>query len=71
MAHHEKKHCPRCAKPFECKPGSITQCQCFGIQLTTEQKSFIEDRYADCLCRDCLVQLQSHIELFKERFIYR
>jgi len=69
MCQHETKHCPRCKKTFECKPGNITQCQCFGITLTAEQKAYIEQRYNDCLCRGCLVQLQNDAALFKEKFI--
>lgn len=68
---HETKNCPRCGKTFECKPGNITQCQCFGMELTIEEKAFIEQRYNDCLCRSCLEQLKNQVELFKEKFIYR
>lgn len=71
MCTYENKTCPRCKKPFECKPGNITQCQCFGIKFSIEQKAYIEQRYSDCLCRDCLGTLQNEIELFKEKFIYR
>lgn len=71
MCRHETKNCPRCNMAFECKPGNITQCQCFGIVMTTEQKAYIELRYNDCLCRNCLIQLQNEVELFKEKFIYR
>ncbi len=71
MCQHETKNCPRCKKAFECKPGNITQCQCFGITMTVEQKAYIELRYSDCLCRNCLTQLQNEVELFKEKFIYR
>ena len=71
MCTHENKTCPRCKKPFECKAGNIAQCQCYGIVLTIEQKAFIEQRYNDCLCKDCLTTLQSDMELFKEKFIYR
>ncbi len=71
MWQHETKYCPRCKKAFECKPGSITQCQCFGIIMTAEQKAYLELRYNDCLCRNCLTQLQNEVELFKEKFIYR
>lgn len=71
MCQHETKNCPRCNKAFECKPGNITQCQCFGIVMTTEQNAYIELRYSDCLCRNCLIQLQNEVELFKEKFIYR
>ncbi|HPG10255.1 MAG TPA: cysteine-rich CWC family protein [Chitinophagaceae bacterium] len=71
MSLHETKICPRCSNPFFCKPGNITQCKCFGIPLTTEQKAYIEQRYPDCLCKNCLAQLQNEVELFKEKFIYR
>ncbi len=71
MCQHETKNCPRCKTAFECKAGNITQCQCFGITMTVEQKAYIELRYNDCLCRNCLTQLQNEVELFKEKFIYR
>jgi hypothetical protein len=31
----------------------------------------LEQYYTDCLCRNCLLQLQSRVEIFKEKFIYR
>ncbi|HEX7904928.1 MAG TPA: cysteine-rich CWC family protein [Chitinophagaceae bacterium] len=71
MCQHEIKNCPRCNKAFECKPGNITHCQCYGLTLTIEQKAFIEERYTDCLCSNCLLQLKNQVELFKEKFIYR
>jgi hypothetical protein len=58
MCQHETKTCQRCNEPFECKPGSITQCQCFGLMLTTEQRAFLEQKYTDCLCRKCLQEIQ-------------
>ncbi|MBK7291076.1 MAG: cysteine-rich CWC family protein [Chitinophagaceae bacterium] len=67
MSLHETKYCLRCKKQFECKPGNISQCQCFGIKLTAEQKAFIELRYSDCLCNSCLTILQSDLELFEEK----
>lgn len=71
MCNHEQKSCPRCKAAFECKPGNITHCQCFGFKFSEEQKKFIGERYADCLCKDCLQVLQSEVELFRERFIKR
>jgi hypothetical protein len=71
MCQHETKKCPGCKQTFECKPGNITQCQCFGIQLTLEQKVYIEQRYNDCLCRDCLQYLQQEVTLFKEKFFFK
>jgi len=67
MCLHETKNCPRCKQAFECKPGNITQCQCYGIQLTAELKAFIEQRFNDCLCRDCLQYLQQEFNLSEEK----
>jgi len=71
MCQHEIKKCPRCHDPFECKPGNIAQCQCYGIELNTEQRVYIEQRYDDCLCRDCLEYLSVELNLFKEKYIFR
>ncbi len=71
MCQHETKKCPRCNAAFECKPGNITQCQCFGITISNELKKHIEERYSDCLCRACLLQLQNEVMFFKEKFILR
>jgi len=70
MPLHEEKSCPRCNKPFECKAGDITQCQCYGIQLSVEERAFVEARYKDCLCADCLLQLKNRYLLFKEKYLY-
>ena len=69
MCNHEQKICPRCQGQFECKPGSITQCQCFEVRLTAEQRVYIEQRYPDCLCKKCLTDLQKEFELSKEKII--
>jgi hypothetical protein len=71
MCAHETKNCPRCGNGFECKPGSITQCQCFGVNLSVGQKAYLEEKYNDCLCKTCLLKLREEFELFKERFIYQ
>jgi hypothetical protein len=47
MPQHENKSCPRCNKTFECKVGNVLECQCSQIQLSYEEKVFIEDKYAD------------------------
>jgi len=70
MSSHETKICPRCKLTFECKPGNITQCQCFGITVKPELKAFLEQRYNDCLCRDCLNYLQQGQNLFKEKYFF-
>jgi hypothetical protein len=62
MCQHETKHCGRCNTPFECKVGNISQCQCSGIQLTDDAKTFISANYSDCLCRNCLLTIQKENE---------
>ncbi len=54
MACHETKYCPRCNEAFECKPGNITQCQCYGLTFSDTEKDYISNTYNDCLCRNCL-----------------
>lgn len=58
MSQHETKSCGRCNTPFECKAGNITECQCSSISLTPEESQFIAGKYADCLCRDCLLAIK-------------
>jgi hypothetical protein len=67
MCLHETKSCPGCKRAFECKPGNITQCQCYGIALTAEIKAYIEQHFNDCLCRDCLEELQQEPTFLKEK----
>jgi len=71
MCRHETKSCPRCKAAFECKAGSIVQCQCFGIELSIEQRAYIDQRYSDCLCRNCLKDLSNELNLFIEKYIFR
>lgn len=58
MSLHEVKYCPKCSKPFECKPGNITQCQCFEVELSCEESQFIVQQFSDCLCKLCLIELK-------------
>jgi len=71
MCAHEQKVCPRCSNKFECKLGSVTECQCYGISLTVEENAFIESRYDDCLCRNCLIELRNRYVLFKEKLFLK
>jgi hypothetical protein len=69
MCKHEENNCPRCNKPFECKVGDITNCQCYGISFTPEEKTFIAERYNSCLCAACLNELKNKYVVFKEKFL--
>lgn len=53
---HEIKNCPCCGDSFECKVGSITQCQCWAVQLDEEELQFIREKYETCLCAKCMIQ---------------
>ena len=65
MSLHETKYCPRCGEEFECKPGNITQCQCFTVNLTKQEMQLIRELYDDCLCRQCLIELKGKIKRYK------
>lgn len=69
MCKHEDKYCPRCNIAFECKVGNITQCQCYGIVLKDEERAFISSQYQDCLCANCMKELQT--EYNKGKFVSR
>jgi hypothetical protein len=65
MPQHESKNCPRCSRNFECKVGNIAECQCSQVNLTHEERVFIEEKYIDCLCGQCLQALQFENKLHK------
>ncbi len=70
MCKHEEKYCPRCKAAFECKVGDIMHCQCYGLGLTAEEQGFLADRYEDCLCRNCLLELKQRVVLFREKYFF-
>ncbi|MEO1049561.1 MAG: cysteine-rich CWC family protein [Bacteroidota bacterium] len=60
MPEHEVKKCPRCGKPFECKVGAISLCQCAHVQLNDEERQHLREQYSDCLCASCMIE-EKHI----------
>ena len=68
MPFHETKACPRCSAPFQCKVGAISHCDCSSVTLTLEEQAFIEGKYNDCLCLNCLKDLKNKYILFKEKY---
>jgi hypothetical protein len=69
MPQHETKKCPRCTRAFECKVGNIAECQCSKIALTHEERVFIESKYMDCLCWQCLQALRFEHKLHKSHML--
>lgn len=65
MPQHENKPCPRCNQTFECKVGNIAECQCSSVTLSYEERVFIEGKYTDCLCAECLQTLQFQYKLHR------
>jgi len=52
--------------------GSITECQCYGVELNDEERGFIEELFGeDCLCRSCLLELKNQYFLFKKKYIFK
>ena len=68
MSLYEHKYCPRCSHAFECKVGNITQCQCYGVPFTPEERTYIDKLFTDCVCRTCLLELKN--DFAQERFAF-
>lgn len=56
---HDEVTCPRCGIIYECKVGSINLCQCTAIELTEEQRHYINSLFSSCLCASCLLALRT------------
>ncbi|MBQ8101163.1 MAG: cysteine-rich CWC family protein [Paludibacteraceae bacterium] len=58
-----QKHCPRCGQPFAClHDDDIRLCQCAGIRLSAGARAYISSSYSDCLCRNCLMNIEKHFQ---------
>ncbi len=52
-----EKICSRCDQQLECKVEDIANCACTKIQLADQTKQFLKQTYYDCLCNDCLTNI--------------
>ncbi len=59
MNKKENTYCKRCDATFECKANDILNCQCNGITLSENTKTFISETKYNCLCANCLNELES------------
>ena len=59
---HEEKICPRCQNTFECAVGNITLCSCSTVKLSKATTVFLANSSTDCLCKNCLADLNQKIE---------
>lgn len=60
---HEPKICPRCCRVFECKVGSVEQCQCVAIKIDDRVQDFVQKKFADCLCVTCLLEISNEYNM--------
>ena len=54
---HELKYCGRCFVQFTCKVGDVLTCQCSSVQLSQFTKDFLLETKYDCLCANCISEL--------------
>ena len=66
MEKHEEKSCPKCDASFECKMGDIVNCQCNSVQLNADTISFLSQTYFDCLCKNCLAEIEHDVNSSKK-----
>lgn len=60
------KNCDRCHTTFECKTDSIDTCQCSSVELTEETKIYLAKTSYNCLCENCLTEVNRYAEWKKE-----
>lgn len=53
------KNCSRCQKEFSCQANDISNCQCNAIELDESCKTFLAKTNYDCLCINCLHELNT------------
>ncbi|MFN8250921.1 MAG: cysteine-rich CWC family protein [Ferruginibacter sp.] len=59
MCSHEQKTCEHCGASFECRVGNISNCQCYTVKLTDQERDFIASRYGDCICAGCMTAMKN------------
>lgn len=63
MPSHESKVCPRCQSGFECKVGSVLECQCSSVFLSASEQDYLATRYDECLCVNCMIEVQTEFSI--------
>ncbi len=55
------KICERCNKKFKCIPEDIINCECSKFQLNQQTQAILKEKYMDCLCSSCLIELYKEL----------
>lgn len=58
-------NCKRCNEVFECKSNDIENCQCNSVQISEETQQYLAKTNYNCLCRNCLKELNVLVEKTK------
>lgn len=53
-----QKKCNKCKATFNCSVEDISSCECTQINLSELDNFYISKIYADCLCLNCLIEIQ-------------
>ena len=62
------KTCQRCNNPFTCKPNDIAHCECSKIFLSEKMKEFLAEKFTDCLCVKCLIEINASNTFYQNHF---
>lgn len=62
---NEIKTCGRCSATFNCNHNSIENCDCLSVVLDSKIQDFLKKTSYNCLCNDCLTELNDFIALEK------
>jgi len=60
------KICPRCKKQFACQAENISACACSQVTLSNDTRSFLAKTFYNCLCNDCLSELDQLVTRSKQ-----
>jgi Family of unknown function (DUF5522)/Cysteine-rich CWC len=60
------KICPRCKKEFTCNAENISLCACHQAPVSNETKSFLTKTFFNCVCNNCLLDLNRLVAKEKE-----
>ena len=61
-----KKICKRCNENFECSDNKVENCLCNNIELLEESKIYLSKTSYDCLCTNCLEEINNYPILEKK-----
>ncbi|HEY8397219.1 MAG TPA: cysteine-rich CWC family protein, partial [Flavihumibacter sp.] len=63
----EQKICPRCKNAFCCRADAIESCDCASVVLSDATRRFLAASNFDCLCVNCLKDLNQRFELLADK----